>query len=748
MLRTPTKGPGGKEDGAEDKGKNPTTSTDFGGRGVDESGVRLVQDGVQDEEREIKGSEMEQDDHSYSMTGERERKGKRQASNSPQREAAAKRSAVDQDVQKDEELKEILGMVGKLIENLSELGKAQNTKVEIKNVAKSLPYKFTRLKRAIEGKDRSVAEVNKVAEDTIEALREELEDCREKQAELLKQNRELKEKLNSVSGAAVSPDGAQGCVKCALDANNRRELAEAKKAGEIEEKLSKEMTLEEMAEVVREEWPDRVLRHLTRIPADFVEPREVRAMLFTKGSGLDENIVDRLVTQFPSIAGVKALSIGSVAVLRAGDSLELLGVEEGPTATQRHMVVGVVGPGDRERTEPNLAVYRAVVTKAIELAGGKATPLVHITKDRRVRAALQALELCGRKGGSGSLEVCSGAASGPGDAANGAGLGTRGTIRVKVGEGEGKTFAAALRGVRNQLDTAGSGVEVKGISRSKEGDLILRINENRAGAGKELAAVIGSSTKMQADCRNSSVPQTVALWGVDPMLDERGVERAIREALSVPDATAIRATEPRLGRAEVWYALVTAPAPIARALRAHTTIKLGSRWCRPEEWIRLPNCYNCQRPGHKAVDCKETRREGKVCHRCGGSDHLVRDCNAQVAKCHVCDVEGHRADGMSCPVYRRLVEQMRASRNSNAQGNRDGHGDASSQRIDLPGNSNDKGKQAGAPADSSKGGPSQPGAKDNKGKRKKAGRKGRTTTVTDGEGGADWTFVGTAVEGK
>lgn len=112
-------------------------------------------------------------------------------------------------------------------------------------------------------------------------------------------------------------------------------------------------------------------------------------------------------------------------------------------------------------------------------------------------------------------------------------------------------------------------------------------------------------------------------------------------------------------RSEVWYSLVVTSHEVAERLIGHRAVKLGARWCRPEEWVKLPTCFKCQRTGHKATECKVKGDINKICYKCGSTEHLVKECTAVKATCRTCNKEGHRADSMACPSYREAVKKYK-----------------------------------------------------------------------------------------
>lgn len=80
--------------------------------------------------------------------------------------------------------------------------------------------------------------------------------------------------------------------------------------------------------------------------------------------------------------------------------------------------------------------------------------------------------------------------------------------------------------------------------RRRSGD--PKSDPRQKGAGQALAtAPIQSTTILHAECRNTeALTQTVALWGVNPMLDGAAIDEVLKEALL--GTLDVRAGEPRL----------------------------------------------------------------------------------------------------------------------------------------------------------------------------------------------------------
>ena len=75
-------------------------------------------------------------------------------------------------------------------------------------------------------------------------------------------------------------------------------------------------------------------------------------------------------------------------------------------------------------------------------------------------------------------------------------------------------------------------------------------------------------------------------------------------------------------------------------------------------------CYNCFQLGHKKDDCKKVTS----CAKCGGEDHLRKDCDVEEPKCPLCK-GGHVAFSLSCPSkYKKRATKEDATRTQRTPG--------------------------------------------------------------------------------
>ena len=96
-------------------------------------------------------------------------------------------------------------------------------------------------------------------------------------------------------------------------------------------------------------------------------------------------------------------------------------------------------------------------------------------------------------------------------------------------------------------------------------------------------------------------------------------------------------------------------------------VKIGYSYYRVSPYVRAPlQCYNCQRMGHTAANCKSLTR----CMLCG-SNHKKQDCTMEDSTLYKCaNCQGnHRSNDPVCAQYRqaREVELLRSTQNMTFQ---------------------------------------------------------------------------------
>lgn len=221
-------------------------------------------------------------------------------------------------------------------------------------------------------------------------------------------------------------------------------------------------------------------------------------------------------------------------------------------------------------------------------------------------------------------------------------------------EGLGDSYAEVLKKLRTEVVAEDFGVRVERVNQTSSGVARLSIVELEKGGkeklGKRIRELIPEKCSVQTS--GASKPIIIKDIGVDIELEE--VKLAVCKQLSL-EASEVRVNN--FGKVFRGHKDVTVYVPSAK--RAEIVngrfIKIGWSMCRIRDRIDPGLCNQCQKVGHKT--CKEPKAPRR-CLTCGGTDHLAKECNNS-EHCFTCNVDGHRATSMACPIYKQLVKDAR-----------------------------------------------------------------------------------------
>jgi hypothetical protein len=206
-----------------------------------------------------------------------------------------------------------------------------------------------------------------------------------------------------------------------------------------------------------------------------------------------------------------------------------------------------------------------------------------------------------------------------------------------------------------------AGVDVQKVSKLPNGDLRLEVKEMKKGGAAIFAKAV--EEKVGAPAVVADRRDMMTLVARD--LDESTTPEELRGAIEKSSGILARGVDiivegPRQGRGGQWSATIRIPRQDGRILVDRKRLNIGGNgWmqCRVAEWVQPDRCYNCQRFGHKAMHCKEERKDRtNQCFRCAKEGHLAKDCRAEAPSCYVCN-QAHPANSMACPAFRACVEK-------------------------------------------------------------------------------------------
>ena len=231
------------------------------------------------------------------------------------------------------------------------------------------------------------------------------------------------------------------------------------------------------------------------------------------------------------------------------------------------------------------------------------------------------------------------------------------TIRVELQcKGDVLAIKETGRKLQQNIDIDSLGVHVKSMQIEGEA-LLIRVKPRKENAGAVFCDAIKNHIQEQGKVQLITKMKTVVIREVDAITTESEISDAVVAALgTAASAIGIRSTKSRSTKQTVF---VTLPELQARTLLETGRVAVG--WARYKiyEYLTPDKCYQCQRYGHKSDQCKsETSDMRDKCLKCCNGGHIARECKS-TPKCYQCSEEGHSAGSMNCPVYRKLVENLR-----------------------------------------------------------------------------------------
>ncbi|KAK9711596.1 hypothetical protein QE152_g25369 [Popillia japonica] len=147
---------------------------------------------------------------------------------------------------------------------------------------------------------------------------------------------------------------------------------------------------------------------------------------------------------------------------------------------------------------------------------------------------------------------------------------------------------------------------------------------------------------------------TIFILGIDGTTKEEEVKEAIAREIKVEETdVVVRAT--RKGKYDELTIIAEVPKAQATPLINRKKIRIGWTECGIRERVDIIRCYKCLEYGHKTRKCAAQVDRSKDCIRCGETGHRGKDC-VNRDKCIKCGIQGHSADQIKCPYFKKLGE--------------------------------------------------------------------------------------------
>ncbi|KAJ8971053.1 hypothetical protein NQ317_018316 [Molorchus minor] len=240
-----------------------------------------------------------------------------------------------------------------------------------------------------------------------------------------------------------------------------------------------------------------------------------------------------------------------------------------------------------------------------------------------------------------------------------------GKVIVKA---EGKTYAELLKRVKNNVNLEQAGIDIKRVKRTQNGDLLLEV-EDREKATKLKETINRNLEDVNVIQKTNEV--TLHITNIDGDIEENELKEEIKKNnKDIGDTFQILAL--RQMRNGNKAATIKAEKRVAEGLLKTGKIRIGWVQCEIRKRVQITRCFRCLGYGHRTGDC-QGEDKSDVCIKCGKKGHVAKDCS-NPPYCTTCNRDGHRADQMGCPIFRKLISQESRKRASRKITPRNGEG--------------------------------------------------------------------------
>lgn len=428
----------------------------------------------------------------------------------------------------------------------------------------------------------------------------------------------------------------------------------------LRDKFKEDLPLSELAEIVSLKWPKSIFKStkFTKKSIQSRSPDVARVLILDKNNVNGDSNLRLIINQYPALKRLKQeeISTEKLTIIKCDESVQINGSLENPCG--QIIIIGGFASDDvcqlgstiskiREETK-NRGIKKTLIAcpkeieveqikKMVEIYFGSSGIDSEICVPKKQRVAHQKISTTKQTKTSGQQMLI-----------------------IKSNQESGSSFADVVKDLKTNINPQELGVSITKMTKLADGNLKVQFKERKTGGKEAFITGIQANVKTVKSATIKNRELGIIVYNLEEGANKDEIADALTESLNIPK-NEIRMNDLRKGTSGTN--MITVYMPRLSALKAINMqkIKIGWTLAKIKEKLDPLLCFNCQSFGHLASACKKERVQGRRCLKCGALGHPAKYCENNES-CFMCNCTGHRANSMTCPKYRSLVNDMKRDR--------------------------------------------------------------------------------------
>nr|XP_022908717.1 uncharacterized protein LOC111420043 [Onthophagus taurus] len=237
-------------------------------------------------------------------------------------------------------------------------------------------------------------------------------------------------------------------------------------------------------------------------------------------------------------------------------------------------------------------------------------------------------------------------------------IGQRKTYALIV-ENRDKSYTEVVRGIKEQMKGKAEAEKIEGIRQTRDGKVLV-VTKRDKDATEKIEEILNREKGQNVSSRGIEERKKrayICIKGMEITTQREEVIEAVKQWLG-----SMKEEECKIGKLRPYaismqaVTIETNRDTISKLIK-NGRIRVGLANCQIEERRDIKKCLLCWSATHLARDCPNEDRRG-WCFKCGDEGRQTSTCENE-ERCPDCKVKGHRAGTGRCPIYRKLLNQVR-----------------------------------------------------------------------------------------